>query len=171
VQLFVRITAIVNGEEIHLDDAWVFGSRIPADGVFRRISRLSFKQVAIVGVNAKIQCTNGAETEDCSHPTTTTEDIYSTDVTTPANTSSQDDDYQTTTRDTTTDDITTAITVETLATTAAQPDEPETTGSSRGTVAPATTYLGNTQNPDDLAMLQGGRLMLLNYKSILYWRK
>ena len=62
IQLVARITAIENGIETIVDDAFVFGATIPPNGVFRRIARLSRKQIAVVGVNVQVRCTNGAET-------------------------------------------------------------------------------------------------------------
>lgn len=66
----MKITAIMNSEATHLDDVWVYNHPIPADGTFRRITYQSFKQIAIVGVNVRVQCTNDATTADCSVPAT-----------------------------------------------------------------------------------------------------
>lgn len=69
----MRISTIRNGEEVHVDDVWVYGFRIPADGTFRRITYLSFKQITIVGVNIRVQCTNNATTADCSAQSSSTQ--------------------------------------------------------------------------------------------------
>lgn len=70
---------MVNNEEILVDEAWAFSFIIPADVILRRKMQISFKMVAIVGVNVRVECTNGAETADCSVPAeTSTEDMSST---------------------------------------------------------------------------------------------
>ena len=62
----------MSGEKVHLDDVWVYGHSIRAGNGFRRITYLSLKHVAIVGVNVRVDCTNGATTDDCSIPPPTT---------------------------------------------------------------------------------------------------
>lgn len=158
----MTITAIVNSEEVYLDEVWVFGFVIPADGIFRRITFLSFKQVAIVGVNVRVQCTNGAETDDCSVPIETTEEIQSTTqdiATTAAASSLPDTENPTNNQDSSQEDTTTegvpTTTETTVATTVAQSDTPATTAASEGT---ANTRLGNIQDLSVSAMPQGGIL-------------
>ena len=68
--------ATVDGEEVHLDDVWVFGVNIPADNTFRRITALSLKRIAIVGVNVRVMCTN-----DCSEDSTTAAEAAQTTTT------------------------------------------------------------------------------------------
>ena len=153
LQLYARITAIVDEIEVHVDDAWVFGFIIPADGIFRRIARfehicsfhlivllvvfilcfrLSFKQVAIVGVNVKVQCTDGAETENCSVPTATTALSSTPDAT-------MEDIF-------TTQDI--------------QSDTPPDGATTlMGTVLAANTQLGNIQTQ---STAQGGKVLTIN---------
>lgn len=57
--------------------------------------RLSFKAVAIVGVNVKVQCTNDAQTADCSVLNATTEALP--DATTIAETTTEQSQPGTTT--------------------------------------------------------------------------
>ena len=86
----MRIVATVDGEEVHLDDVWVFGVDIPvSDGLtFRRISSLSMKSIAIVSLNVAVMCTN--EVVDCSETSTiTTEDGNTSATTLPTTTLSE----------------------------------------------------------------------------------
>ena len=84
MQVTARITGIVNGEEVTLDDVFVFSATLGAGNGFRRIASLSLNQIAIVGVNVRVDCTNGVNTADCSVPATTTEAAI-TSPTTPRN--------------------------------------------------------------------------------------
>ncbi len=67
--MYVQIIATVEGRKFLVDDVFVYGHWIPADGTFRRITYLSWKHVALVGANVAVNCTNNAGTPDCSLPT------------------------------------------------------------------------------------------------------
>ncbi len=70
LQLMVRITGTKNSETIHLDDVFVLGQDIAVGDGFRRITHLSQKQIAIVGVNVRVECTIETNTSDCSESPT-----------------------------------------------------------------------------------------------------
>lgn len=84
----MRIVATVDGEEVNLDDVWVFGVDIPLSEsfTFRRISSLSLKGIAIVGINVAVMCAN--EVVDCSETSnsTTAAESTATENTTSADT-------------------------------------------------------------------------------------
>ena len=62
----MRISGTRNGSEVQVDDVLVTGFNIAASSGFRRLSVLSTNQIALVGVNVRVECTNGATTDDCS---------------------------------------------------------------------------------------------------------
>ncbi len=80
LQLMVRITGTKNSETIHLDDVFVLGQDIAEGDGFRRITYLSQKQIAIVGVNVRVECT-AAESNCSSSPISATTKAPETDST------------------------------------------------------------------------------------------
>ena len=69
VQMYVQIIATVDDREDLVDDVFAYGQQIPADGTFRRITYLSFKNIALVGANVAVRCIGDVGTPDCSVPT------------------------------------------------------------------------------------------------------
>ncbi len=80
LQLMVRITGTKNNEIIHLDDVFVLGQDIAVGDGFRRITYLSQKQIAIVGVNVRVECTT-AESNCSSSQISATTEVPETDST------------------------------------------------------------------------------------------
>ena len=74
----MRITSSVGGVETELDTGWVFGQNITAGSGFKRISILTLNKIAIIGINMRVECTNGANTEDCSVPAPAPSSLNST---------------------------------------------------------------------------------------------
>ena len=62
-----------NSVETELDTGFVFSRNITVSNSFsfKRISILTLNKIAIIGINMGVVCTNGADTDDCSVPTTT----------------------------------------------------------------------------------------------------